>query len=285
LCQSDKQSLIRVLSVLRYQLKNHILELLTDNHLIRNYIQNVIHEWNVDISPVDLFKDGLDQSGYNEGDDLFNYDTYIEEKKCVQEGGNRLKLLEQGLKERQSSFTPMTREYTDLIQGKVKGLHTECRGCIDRMKQCTSDTMSKCKLMDPAHKDILIDLSCKSKSIYLEYSNRLSENESMSLATFLHDKNDLEVPDTIHTIFLNYIITLNMLKKELNFISHSFKGLLTTLQPKMIILDQFMDGLSGLDSMNIIDPVDPVDPVDPETKVVVTEDEAPLSFLQGFSFF
>jgi hypothetical protein len=110
----------------------------------------------------------------------------------------------------------------------------------------------------------------------------------MSLATFLHDKNDLDIPDTIHTIFLNYIITLNMLKKELNFISHSFKGLLTTLQPKMIILNQFMDGLSGLDSMNIIDTdgqVDAVDPADPAIKVVVTEDEAPLSFLQGFSFF
>ena len=80
LCQSDKKSLIHILSVLRYKIKSHLLELINDSAFIRHYIQNVIHEWSLHVSPVDLFKDGLDQCGYQEGDDLYDYEQLIHEK-------------------------------------------------------------------------------------------------------------------------------------------------------------------------------------------------------------
>jgi len=289
LCQSDKKSLIHILSVLRYQIKSQLLELIDDNAFIRHYIQNVIQEWTLDVTPVDLFKDGLDQCGYQEGGDLYDYGQLINEKKCSQEGVHKLKVLEDGLKTRQAEYKPMTREFADLIQGKVRDLHTECDGCMGRIKTQTSETMEKGKMLDPKHKDIIIDLSCKTKATYLEYSDRLKEDSS-AFSTFLSEKQDLDIPDNIHTIFLNYLITLNMIKKEMNFITHSFKGLLTDIQPKMVVLNKFMDGLNELDDMNIEEPVNGGIDQGPSMVIDSTgqikEEEGPLSFIKkGFSFF
>ena len=248
LCQSDKKSLIHILSALRCQIKNNLIELINDNSFIRHYIQNVINEWTLDITPVDLFSDGLDQCGYSEGDDLFDYNKLIEEKQKIQEGGNLLKVLEEGLKKRQKEYKPVTRDYAELIQDKVRDLHSNCYECMGRVKQNAAETMEKHKMLDPRHKDVIIDLSCKTKSVYMEYSDRLKDDSTV-FSTFLSEKQDLDIPDNIHTIFLNYLITLNMIKKEMNFITRSFKGLLTEIQPKMVVLTKFMDGLNELEDL------------------------------------
>jgi len=291
LCQSDKKSLIHILSTLRYQIKNRLLELINDNAFIRHYIQNVIHEWSLDIGPVDLFSDGLDQCGYSEGDDLFDYDQLVLERRNIQEGGYNLKTLEEGLKKRQQEYKPMTSEYAELIQDKVRDLHTNCNECMGRVKQHSAETMDKYRMLDPRHKDILIDLSSKSKSTYLEYSNRIKDEESSAFATFLNEKHDLDIPDNIHTIFLNYLITLNMIKKEMNFITHSFKGLLSDIQPKMVVVTKFMDGLNELEGM-IEDPEITESDNDRPTMVIDStgqikeEDDGPIEFIKKkFSFF
>ena len=180
----------------------------------------------------------------------------------------------------------MTSEYAELIQDKVRDLHTECNGCMTRVKQHTSETMDKHKMLDPRHKDILIDLSSKSKSTYMEYSNRIKDEESSAFATFLSEKHDLDIPDNIHTIFLNYLITLNMIKKEMNFITHSFKGLLTDIQPKMVVLTKFMDGLNELEGL--VEEPEPEGPtmIIDSTGQIKEEDDGPLAFIKkGFSFF
>ena len=105
LCKSDKKSLIHILSVLRYNIKSHLLELIDDNAFIRHYVQNIISEWGLDISVTDLFKDGLDQCDYNEGTDLFDYNNYVTEKRFSQEGGSKIMLLERGLRERQEELS------------------------------------------------------------------------------------------------------------------------------------------------------------------------------------
>ena len=122
-----------------------------------------------------MFKDGLDQCGYSEGDDLFNYQALIDERKCSQEGGSHLDVLEKALKQRQQSFTPMTQDYASQIQDKIKGLYTECNECVGRVKGYTSDTMQKQKTIVPLHMDVLVDLSCKSKSTYFQYKLSFSD--------------------------------------------------------------------------------------------------------------
>ena len=292
LCKSDKKSLIHILSILRCKIKENLLYLINDNAFIRHYIQNVINEWTLDIAPVDLFSDGLDQCGYSEGDDLFDYEQLVLERRNIQEGGYRLKVIEEGIKKRQQEYKPMTREYAETVQESIRDLHNKCYSCMGRVKQHSVDTSEKYKMLDPRHKDILIDLSSKSKSTYLEYSNRIKDEESSVFSTFLNEKHDLDIPDNIHTIFLNYLITLNMIKKEINFINHSFKGLLSDIQPKMVVVTKFMDGLNELEDL-IEDPEPDQSLDESESKIVIDSsgeikevDDGPIDYIKKkLSFF
>ena len=251
LCQSDKKSLIHILSTLRCRIKNNILELMSTNAFIRHYIENIIREWLSDVSPIDLFKDGLDVCGYSDGDDLFLYQALLDEKHNSQVGGNHLDVLETALKQRQESFTPLTHDYANQIQEKIKGLYNDSNECVGRVKGYSADIMTKQKMINPLYNDILLDLSTKSKSTYLEFSTRFNSDENEIFSTFLQDSQDLQIPDNIHTIFLNYMLTINMLKKELNYINNSFKGILSYMQPKIVLLSTMMEGLNELDSYTL----------------------------------
>ena len=292
LCQADKTSLIHILSIIRCQIKSKLLELINDNSFIKHYVQNVIQEWRLNISPIDLFIDGLEQCEYSEGDDLFNYQSLVDEIECSQRGGSHLDVLEKALKQRQQSFSPLTQDYANQIQDKIKGLYSDCNECVGRVKGYSADTMQKQKMINPLHIDILIDLSSKSKPIYLEFSNSFKDDENETFSTFLQESQDLLIPDNIHTIFLNYVISINMLKKEMNYINHSFKGILSFMQPKMIMLTKMMDGLNELDVHPIEDLDSSFDLDGLQQDIVITEDMTPLNENSvkessgfGFSFF
>ena len=89
LSKSQNISLIHILSRLRCNLKNVLLNMISNNAFIRHYIDNVIKEWRLDITPSDLLNDGLASCEYIEGD-LFNYDNFTTELKCSQEGGKKI---------------------------------------------------------------------------------------------------------------------------------------------------------------------------------------------------
>ena len=62
---------------------------------------------------------------------------------------------------RQQEYKPVTSDYAELIQGKVRDLHTNCYECMGRVKQHSAETMEKHKMLDPRHKDIIIDFTAQ----------------------------------------------------------------------------------------------------------------------------
>ena len=269
-CKSDKTTLIHILSQLRYELKLMLLKLVQSNQYVNQYIQNVINEWSLKITPEELLQDGLDQCNYREGDDLIDYETYLKEKLNIQEGGTKIITLQDAIKQRQEQHKQMTREYADQIQEKIKNIHSECSDCVGRVKHNINEVTSKHQLLDPKHRDILLDLSTKSKSAYLEF---LHKQKSTPLTVFMSELQDLDIPDNIHTIFLNYVITLNMIKKELYFVSNSYKHLLRQMNPHMESVTEFMDGSNPLDILVVDEPRE------------LPKTEPTSGSLLGFSFF
>tara|TARA_B100000900_G_scaffold406204_1_gene416910 strand:+ start:158 stop:1180 length:1023 start_codon:yes stop_codon:yes gene_type:complete len=253
LCKQQQIPLIHILSRLRCQLREHLLQLIRDNAFIRHYTQNVIEEWRLDCPPEELFQDGLEQCNYSEGSDLFDYSLLTNEQKKSQEGGHRLLVIERGLESRQSENLPVTLEFADQIRGKIKDLHADCVGCVDRVKQHSSDLMSKFRMIDPEHLAVITDLASKSKPTYLEYSNQFKQDDNPIFASFLNDTHDLNIPENIHTIYLNYLITLNMIKKEINYMNHSFKHILKQMNPNLVVLTKFMDGFNELTRYDVTD--------------------------------
>ncbi len=269
-CQSEDTTLIHILSKLRYEIKLRLMNLIQSNRFVNQYIQNIIDEWSLQITPEDLLSDGLDQCDYREGDDIIDYETYLKEKLNIQEGGTKIITLQDAIKQRQEQHKQMTREYADQIQEKIKNIHSECSGCVGRVKHNINEVTSKHQLLYPKHRDILLDLSTKAKSAYLEF---LHKQKSTPLTVFMSELQDLDIPDNIHTIFLNYVITLNMIKKELYFVSNSYKHLLRQMNPHMESVTEFMDGSNPLDILVVDEPSE------------LPKTEPTSGSLLGFSFF
>lgn len=252
ICERDNHTLIHILSMIRSNIKENILTLLSDNIYFKRYLINVIQEWGSEIMPEDLFNDGLNKCGYREGDDILPYEELLNQKKISNETSQKLEMIEQGIKERQESYTPVTKEYAEDIQNRIKDLHSQCSVCMDKIKEQRGGALDKLTLIEPEHRDILLDLSIKPKALYIEYLNIITKEESSVLSGFMTDIQNVNIPDNIHTIFLNYVITINMLKKEINYVSNSFKQIMIESQPRLQLLNKFTDGSDEL-NMLVID--------------------------------
>ena len=273
LCKTNNISLIHILSTLRYKIKTNLLTLLDSNYYFNQYVEGIIKEWSLNISPEELLMDGLDQCNYKEGDDIINYEDLLSENKLTQQGGSKFKLLEEAIQNRLDSRERLSKENANDINSKIKILYNECQDCATRIKHNIADTSDKHHMIEPKYRDILLDLSTKSKSTYLEYLNRIRPNESKALSLFLSELQDLELPDHIHTIFLNYVITLNMIKKELNYINNSYKKLLSDVVPNISVLGKFINGHPEINELIVKD-----DDND-------DNDEKQTNSILGFSFF
>ena len=252
LSKSDKLSLIHILSKLRCLLKDKLQTLISNNVFIRNYVDNVIQEWKLSIDSSQILNDGLSSCNYVNGD-MFNYDNLVKEIENSKKGSSKLKMIEDALKQRQDQHKPMTSEYAEEMKNTLNQLNTECNECNERVKDYSIDTMTKYKAMDPHHLQVLIDLSCKPKSAYLEFSNQFKESNN-TFAVFVNETNDIEIPDTIHTMFLNYLITLNMIKKEMNYINNSLKQIVVFMSPKIDTLNKLVSSFTNM----TLEPVDTI---------------------------
>ena len=294
LTKSDKVSLIHILSRLRCLIKERLSTLITGNAFVSHYIDNLLKEWRLNITPIEILNDGLAKCEYMQGD-LFDYDEFINELESSQKGGASLDTLEANLKERQEQHIPLTPEYANEMKHKLTELRSVCNSCIERVKGQSVDALSKYKAMDPHHMQLLINLSFKPKSDYLEFSNQF-RNENETFAIFLTQANDLDIPDNIHTIFLNYIITLNMIKKEMNYINNSLNQIIIYMNPRIDTLDKLVKGFTRLDTTDVVDTVhEPLmDGEGLEASMIITDNEPSVvdtlkdtlkDKLQGMTFF
>jgi len=243
-CKTQKKPLIEILSMLRYRIKGRLLQLINENAFIRHYVQNIIYEWSSDIAAVDIFVDGLgelEEFPVDERENLFRYDKLIDEKKACQRAGGLLIKLEKDIGENQFQHVPFERAYSTEIEDKIRDIHTQCYDCMGRVKQNIQEVDTKYESLDPKHMEILLDLSTKCKSEYLEHSARVDES---SIAVLIADKNGGDIPENIHTIFLNYTLVLNMIQKEMKYILTNFQKLMEEVQSKTVMMSEYMDGLN-----------------------------------------
>jgi hypothetical protein len=287
ICQLEKVPLLDILSELRCQLKYKLHELIDSNPFVYKYIENVIGEWRMNISPHELLDDSMESCNYSEGSPIFNYQCLVDEINSSQKGGALLEDLEKELSERQSTFTPMTRDYVESMKQRVSDASSKCNSCLENTQKYTNEVAVKHSHVNLHHSDIVIDMSCKPKPMYLEYCNQFKD-ENPVFETFLNDSNDLTIPDNINTMFLNYLLIINMIKKELNYINDSFKQVLVVIEPHTKTLDTLKEGLGNL--VTVDDPAMDGEGLDED--LVVTRASSPPTVdssssisLPSFSFF
>jgi len=243
-CKTQKKPLIFILSMLRHRIKGRLLQLINENAFIRHYVQSIIYEWSLEVSATDILVDGLsslDEFMLDEEESLFDYDKFVGEKKVCQRAGGLLVSLNKDIGENQFQHVPFERAYSTEIEDRIRDIHSQCYDCMGRVKQNIQEVDMKYSSLEPTHIEVLLDLSTKCKSEYLEHSAR---NDESTIAVMIADKNGCDIPENIHTIFLNYTLVLNMIQKEMKYILTNFQKLMDDIQSKTVMMSGYMDGLN-----------------------------------------
>ena len=111
--------------------------------------------------------------------------------------------------------------------------------------------------LEPTYNYLLLDLSNKAKPNYLEMVDEANRNSTV-FSRLLNTSSDQDIPKNINTIFLNYIMIINMLKKEYHFIITTLKTINKNLEQRYISLDGLMKGLNLKNQSNDIDTLDDI---------------------------
>ena len=100
------------------------------------------------------------------------------------------------------------------------------------------------KNIEPTYNYILQDLSSKHKNQYLELSDKELIDEDNPFSKLLTINNDKKIPDDINIIFLNYIMIINMLKKELHYMIITCRSTMNILRNQFKTIKSLTNGLN-----------------------------------------
>tara|TARA_B110000967_G_C18669287_1_gene452209 strand:+ start:48 stop:812 length:765 start_codon:yes stop_codon:yes gene_type:complete len=216
-----------MLNRLKSMIENFIQRLIKENFYIRSYIENMIREWSLILEAEDIF-DSMNMD--------FDYGDFVDQNKIYNELLGGMKGLEHGIQKR---------EY--VLDGDLKDtmilLHTNCKDCKEKILYHIQKLVTIISELEPTYNYLLIDLSMKNKANYLEKVDEIHKNTSI-FGRLLNTSTDNDIPQNINIIFLNYILVINMLKKEYHYIITMLKTINKDLDNRHVSLDGLVKGLN-----------------------------------------
>ena len=227
LCKSNNTNLLTMLNRLKSMIEIFIQRLIRENFYIKSYIENMIKEWSLILDADDIFETMNTE---------FNYDDFIDQNKIYNELLGGMKGLERNIQ---------NKEY--VLDGELKDtmllLHTNCKDCKEKILYHIQNLITIISEIEPTYNYLLIDLSMKNKANYLEKVDEINSNSSV-FGRLLNTSTDNDIPKNINAIFLNYILIINMLKKEYHYIITMLKTINKNLDNKHQSLDGLVKGLN-----------------------------------------
>jgi hypothetical protein len=227
LCKHNNLSLLDMMNRLKDMIVNYMKRLINENFYIKSYIETIIKEWSLILEADDIFDDMKGE---------FKYDDFIEQNKMYNELVGGMKGLERGIQ---------NREY--IVDGELKDmmllLHTNCKDCKEKILYHIQNLLDLINEIEPTYNYLLIDLSMKSKTNYLEKVDEIHDNSSV-FGRLLNTSTDKDIPKNINKIFMNYILVINMLKKEYHYLITTLKSINKDLDNRHGSLDGLVKGLN-----------------------------------------
>tara|TARA_B110000046_G_scaffold177441_1_gene204232 strand:- start:911 stop:1768 length:858 start_codon:yes stop_codon:yes gene_type:complete len=171
---------------------NQIIKLMRNSN-IQNYIDNVKLEWDdsSDILFKDIFTEEQVKSMENIMENINELCRGFKEINTSVESNNVTDLVEEDdLVDRMDTFVGLISEFNENI-GEITSELDRFEENLNKLNSC-----------------VLLDLSMKNKRLYLEFNDMTD------------DKN---IPENIQNIFLNYLLILNLLKKQIIYYKKTIK--------------------------------------------------------------
>ena len=188
----EKNTMLIFLNEVLEIFNNQIIKLMRNSN-IQNYIDNVKLEWDdsTDILFKDIFTEEQVKSMENIMENINELCRGFKEINTSVESNNITDLIEEDdLVERMDTFVGLITEFNENI-GEITSELDSFEENLNKLNSC-----------------VLLDLSMKNKRLYLEF-NDMTE-----------DKN---IPENIQNIFLNYLLILNLLKKQIIYYKKTIK--------------------------------------------------------------
>lgn len=239
LCKSNNMNLLDILNILKDKIETFVKRLIRENFYIKNYIDSIILEWSLDLEAENIF---------NEMNEVFKYDMFIEENKTFNQLIGGMKNLEKNIKNKEYSVD------SD-IKDTLLLLFTNCKDCKEKMRNHIKKLIDITGKLEPTYNYLLIDLSNKGKPNYLEQVNEINERNSI-FNRLLNTSSDKDIPENINTIFLNYILIINSLKKEYHYLITTLKTIDDKIDNQHYTLNNLMQGLNIHNEINNKNKVD-----------------------------
>jgi len=233
LCKSNNMNLLDILNILKDKIETFVKRLIRENFYIKNYIDSIILEWSLDLEAENIF---------NEMNEVFKYNLFIEENKTFNQLIGGMKNLEKNIKNKEYSVD------SD-IKDTLLLLFTNCKDCKEKMRNHITKLINITIKLEPTYNYLLIDLSNKGKPNYIEQVDEINEKNSI-FNRLLNTSSDQDIPENINTIFLNYILIINSLKKEYHYLITTLKTIDDNIDNRHNTLNNLMQGLNIHNEIN-----------------------------------
>ena len=233
LCKSNNMNLLDILNILKDKIETFVKRLIRENFYIKNYIDSIILEWSLDLEAENIF---------NEMNEVFKYDMFVEENKTFNQLIGGMKNLEKNIKNKEYSVD------SD-IKDTLLLLFTNCKDCKEKMRNHITKLINITSKLEPTYNYLLIDLSNKGKPNYIEQVDEINEKNSI-FNRLLNTSSDQDIPENINTIFLNYILIINSLKKEYHYLITTLKTIDDNIDNRHNTLNNLMQGLNIHNEIN-----------------------------------
>ena len=233
LCKANNMNLLDILNILKDKIETFVKRLIRENFYIKNYIDSIILEWSLDLEAENIF---------NEMTEVFKYDMFVEENRSFNQLIGGMKNLEKNIKNKEYSVD------SD-IKDTLLLLFTNCKDCKGKIQVYIKKLVDITGKLEPTYNYLLLDLSNKGKPNYLEQVDEINEKNSI-FNRLLNTSSDKDIPENINTIFLNYILIINSLKKQYHYLITTLKTIDDQIDNRHNTLNNLMQGLNIHNEIN-----------------------------------
>ena len=236
LCQENTSDhLLKILFTIKSKIEREYKNSIKNGYF-NKCIERTIEEWNVDLNTKNLFDNTKD---------TYNYNDFLKNNKNYNELIFNINGLENIIRQKNN-------KYDDDIKDSILLVLENTEDYINNIKEDLDKLIVIINNIEPTYNYLITDLSTKSKDVYMEYVEDNIKNASF-FESLISNKSDAEIPDNINVMFLNYIIVINMLKKELHYIITVYQSIMNKLEQKYNMLNQIKESLNIKDNITKLD--------------------------------
>ena len=208
-CKKEDTNLLELLLKIKNDIEINIRNLSTIKS-IRLYTDHLFSEWNMNDFNIYYPNFSFDYNRY-----LIELDTYS-------------KLIEQI-----NYFKRLIKGDNYFIDSEIKDniilITTNCNECEVNITNIHTEVIDYLN-NDNYDNKILIDLMTKPKIDYINYNSYQSNLSNEEYKLIVDRINNDSIPDTIQYIYSNYLICINLIRKEINYISNKLDGYIQELR-------------------------------------------------------